>query len=243
MCNCSHFLFTRISTSYGNAGRGFLPPLARQSWHGQAIGTLPGSAVRARWLNSVAKAFLKAGKPVFLVVRQNLVRLVAASNKGLRRWVAVVAAYICEAEFRRLARQQTVFCVGDEITALYRQVTDRARKHLPSLVRYSDVLAAGCERSSGSVFPRLLCVGRLSREKGFSYAIDAISMLHDLDKEISLEIIGAGPMEEELRDHCRRRNVGRFVSFSGYIPYGPGLMERYRSAFALVVPSLTEGVT
>ena len=191
----------------------------------------------------VAKAFLEAGKPVFLVVRQNLVRLVAASNEGLRRWVAVVAACICEAEFRRLARQQTVFCVGDEITALYRQVTDRARKHLPSLVRYSDVLAAGRERSSRSVFPRLLCVGRLSREKGFSYAIDAISMLHDLGKEISLEIIGAGPMEEELRDHCRRRNVGRFVSFSGYIPYGPGLMERYRSAFALVVPSLTEGVS
>ena len=81
---------------------------------------------------------------------------------------------------------------------------------------------------------RLVAVGRLAPEKGFDVLLDALSTL---GVDFSLDVLGEGPMEPDLR----RRAANLPVTFRGAVP-----RREYhaivRDADALVAPSRREGL-
>ena len=81
---------------------------------------------------------------------------------------------------------------------------------------------------------RLVCVGRLAREKGFGVLLDAMRML---DVPVSLDVFGDGPSRAELESAAR----GLDVTFHGFRPRAE-LADALASAHALAVPSLREGL-
>jgi glycosyltransferase involved in cell wall biosynthesis len=84
---------------------------------------------------------------------------------------------------------------------------------------------------------RLLFVGRLNAQKGTSLLLDALAAMHT---QAELDIIGDGPDAEALRAQAERLGVSGRVRWHGALPQ-PRLVEFYRAATALVVPSRDEG--
>ena len=77
-----------------------------------------------------------------------------------------------------------------------------------------------------------LFVGRLGKDKGVQYLIDAMTKV---PKEIELHIVGEGPAEEEFKEICRKNNLDN-VKFLGH-KSGVELREEYKNCIASVVPS------
>jgi len=80
-------------------------------------------------------------------------------------------------------------------------------------------------------------LGRLVPEKGADVALRAFALAGD-GLDASLEVVGAGPQEQELRELAGRLGVGSRVTFPGALPQEQAL-ERIRGYDALLVPSLT----
>lgn len=78
----------------------------------------------------------------------------------------------------------------------------------------------------------LVYFGRLVEYKGIQDMIDITSIIHDLIKNsdkfqsVKLEIIGAGPQLEMLKNHSLKNNVNDLISFSKPVKYGSELFDK-----------------
>lgn len=188
----------------------------------------------------VAQQCVALKKPFFLVVRENLVRIMAAKHCGLKRLLAMAVAGQQQRKFKQLARGRTVFAVGEEMTAAYRAVTPRAHVHYPSLITQAQQLKHALLEGP-PVNRRLLGVGRLSGEKGYHNLLSAMARLEGRGLGCDLDLVGSGPEEVALNEQARFLGLKDRVKFHGYVPFGPKLLSFYSQASALVVPSLSEG--
>lgn len=189
----------------------------------------------------VGEECVAMGRPIFQVVRQNLVRQMGFVNRGLKGVLVVTVARWLEWRFQRLARGRTVFCVGQEMTNAYRAATDKARVHFSSRITNKQ-LAGFQAMATQPVVGRFLGVGRLVAEKGYGYLIDAVAALHRSGHPGTLDLVGDGPLEGQLRAQVAALGLQEKVKFHGYVAFGPDLFSHYQQAFALAVPSLSEGL-
>jgi glycosyltransferase involved in cell wall biosynthesis len=86
---------------------------------------------------------------------------------------------------------------------------------------------------------RILFVGRLNKQKGIEVLLHALSRLPDTS--IGLDVIGDGDDRASLEELARALGLGDRVRWHGALPQ-PKLADFYRSAAALVVPSVGEGL-
>ena len=86
---------------------------------------------------------------------------------------------------------------------------------------------------------RLLCVGRLSPEKGHEHAVAALQWLQDIDVELIL--VGEGPCGARLRDMAARLQVMDRCVFVGSVARTE-LGAHYACADIFLQPSLSEGM-
>jgi glycosyltransferase involved in cell wall biosynthesis len=188
-----------------------------------------------------ARECLANGLTIVLMVRQNLIDQMRAAS-GIIGYAVVAAARLLEWDFRRLAKGRTVFTVGMEMADAYGQFTTRVHYHFPCLV--DDAQFRRLSTLSVSQDPtRLICVSRLSPEKGHIFLFEAIALLRQRGTVCRLDVVGSGAIEAELKRRVAELALDDLVTFHGYVAFGPALMELYRSAGAFVLPSLPgEGV-
>jgi glycosyltransferase involved in cell wall biosynthesis len=86
----------------------------------------------------------------------------------------------------------------------------------------------------------VLCVGRLSREKGQADLLEAAALLRRENKQRKLRfiVIGDGPDQQTLQSKARSFRVQDWFVFTGYIS---DLRPYYTMANLVVLPSHTEG--
>ena len=84
----------------------------------------------------------------------------------------------------------------------------------------------------------VLSIGRLTRQKGYDFAIDAMKILKEKYSDIHWWIIGAGELEEQLKKQVKDNELEEYITFLGLranpYPY-------IRSCDLLVQPSRWEG--
>jgi glycosyltransferase involved in cell wall biosynthesis len=85
---------------------------------------------------------------------------------------------------------------------------------------------------------RLLFVGRMTAQKGVDVLLRALA---ELPPELSIDIIGDGPEADNLRVVANRLHLRERVRWHHAMPQ-VALVEFYRRATAVVVPSLDEGL-
>ena len=85
---------------------------------------------------------------------------------------------------------------------------------------------------------RLLFVGRLNAQKGIEMLLRALAVT---TSKPSLDVVGDGPDAERLKALAGELEIGDRVRWIGALPQQQ-LTEYYRSATALVVPSVNEGL-
>jgi len=126
-----------------------------------------------------------------------------------------------------------------------------ARAFCPSLAEHSSVIppaSAGAngtgtppeQRGAPSGPPRLLCLGRLSHEKGFDLALRAFSRVVAARPDARLTIAGDGTEREPLAELARELGIADKVEFPGWISPGdvPDLIAR---SHLVLAPSRSEG--
>lgn len=187
----------------------------------------------------IARACIALGVPVLPIVRQNFIEQMSA-HRGFKRLAALAAARILEWDFRRIARDRTVFTVGEEMAAEYARLSGRVHNHFPCLVD-SAQFEVFSKMSAGSDPTRLIKVCRLAPEKGHRYLFAALVELNQRGLRCHADLVGTGPIEQELRAIVAKLGITEQVTFHGYVPYGPSLFDLYQRAGALVLSSTTEG--
>ncbi len=191
---------------------------------------------------AVAFALLAAlrRRRVVLGVRQDLPAYVRSRRRGRR--LLVGAASVLEATYRLLAGWFGVIVVGPELARRY----EGAREMLEitvSLVDEQDVVEPSVSLArpyDGEL--RLISVGRLDAEKNPLLIAEVLRRLLDDGLRWRLLVCGDGALMPELADRLRELDVAEVSELPGYVPYGPRLVELYRSSHALLHTSWTEGM-
>jgi len=111
---------------------------------------------------------------------------------------------------------------------------------LPHSYDAKDVLASYQARNGKSpeVF-RFLYVGRLSIEKGLNDLLDAFLQVRAKRADVKLDLVGAGPLKDELIARVAKLNLGDTVSFLGAKDID-AIGELFLQSAALVLPSHSE---
>lgn len=87
--------------------------------------------------------------------------------------------------------------------------------------------------------PVILFVGRLVERKGVKYLIEAAKILKDTDTNISVHIVGDGPLRKELEEMTRYLGLEDIVLFRGKIG-GDELINEYKNSHIFVLPSIID---
>jgi len=184
----------------------------------------------------------RRGMPLFLGVRQDYPRYIAARLPSpLWAW-SVGAAYSLDRVFRRLARSSPTVAVGDELARNYEGGPAPVLSTGFSLVSQADVIGREeAHARSWSEPVRLLSVGRLDPEKNPLLLLDAIERLRAGGRDWRLTIAGEGPLAEALAAAVPERGLGDAVELVGYVTQGEPLRSLYRAHDAFVHVALTEG--
>lgn len=96
------------------------------------------------------------------------------------------------------------------------------------------------EHMHRSVF-RIVCVGRLSAEKGYFGLIEALSLLAGQGRDFTVEIVGEGPARASIADALDASGLSPRINLLGALPESSTL-KRIAEADVLVLPSLMEGL-
>ena len=94
----------------------------------------------------------------------------------------------------------------------------------------------GTERSK-----QIICVGRLSPEKGHAGLLDAFAHVAPEVPDLQLVLVGDGPESAELRSIAKKLGVSERVTFAGRLGEDDTIGEIARSQM-LVLPSFMEGL-
>ena len=87
----------------------------------------------------------------------------------------------------------------------------------------------------------LLCVARLSLEKGLIFLVYAFALLRHKGYELELRIAGDGPMKEHLKQLVDELGLTEQVHFMGYLDEDQ-VIRALQSSDLFVLPSLIEGL-
>jgi colanic acid/amylovoran biosynthesis glycosyltransferase len=87
--------------------------------------------------------------------------------------------------------------------------------------------------------PLIVAVGRLIAKKGFADLIRACGLLTDGGKPVHCEIIGEGPLENELRAQIEQLDLQNRAALSGAKPQRE-VRQRFAAASVFVLPSVVD---
>jgi glycosyltransferase involved in cell wall biosynthesis len=95
------------------------------------------------------------------------------------------------------------------------------------------------EMAAHADWPRIVTIAELTKNKGLSYALEAVLLLKELKTNVSYTIIGEGEEHERLTTQANDLEINDRVHFLGFIPEAA----HYLKAFDIfVLPSIKEGM-
>lgn len=88
---------------------------------------------------------------------------------------------------------------------------------------------------------RLLCIGRLSSEKGQLLLVEAASLLAARGVSFEIVLVGDGPLRAEIEGLIDRSSLRHCIRITGWVD-ATGIKNELAQAKALIVSSLSEGL-
>lgn len=152
----------------------------------------------------------------------------------------------------KVADATTVVCVCDWLRAQVLRVSDPQHWSKVVVVRCGVEVDELVPQSAPEQGPALraaphapsldvVCLGRLSPEKGQLVLVDAIDLLRSSGHDVRLELVGAGPDTARIIDEVERRDLGDVVRLTGELGR-TAVIDLLRAADACCLPSFAEGI-
>jgi glycosyltransferase involved in cell wall biosynthesis len=114
----------------------------------------------------------------------------------------------------KLASADVVFATCDEMAEDFRRLAPGVNPRTVTCGIDPDRFVPAAETGSNG---RLLAVGRLVEQKGYPVLFDALARL-PADRRPVVDVVGGGPLEEELKELAITTGVGGSVRFLGRMP-------------------------
>ena len=148
-------------------------------------------------------------------------------NDELLREICAAAEFVAaETDYSRdLLRQRC----PDSAAKIYRVYNGMDLKRFPT----------SNDEASANQVPRIITIGRLVSFKGFGYLIDACAELARRGHDFSCEIIGDGPLRNDLEARIRKLNLSGQVRLVGSLSQG-AVLEKLKAADIFALPSVTD---
>jgi glycosyltransferase involved in cell wall biosynthesis len=159
-------------------------------------------------------------------------------------WMGVLLAPYQKLVLARMLRQATMVVVPTDsyrslLIKKYRLDPDRVNI-LPNGTQMSQRASTETRAILASGPVRLVNVGRIAKEKNHELLIDAIEHLITVDGlDVELEIVGDGPVMEQVANYICARGLESRIRMSGY-RVGDDLVESYDRADIFVLTSTSE---
>lgn len=115
-----------------------------------------------------------------------------------------------------------------------------SRKNIFVVYPGIDIKKYGYTPEEKSVFPMVLCLGRLKKYKGVQYLVQAMKHVIPKIPRAKLSIVGEGDYQSKLEKLVEILNLQEVVSFHGYVSEEEKI-RFLKKAWVLVVPSVKEG--
>lgn len=228
--------YYRDLTAYGAVARA-VPGTVRAMWRGlRDTETVWVFGPHPMGLVLIALGILRRRR-VVLGVRQDTRAYFRSRLRGGRARPILAALGILDMMWRLASRRLPTTVVGAELERGYGGPRPGVLAMTVSLVRNAEVAATPQERDWGGRVD-LLTVGRVDVEKDPQLLLEALAQL---DARHHLTWVGSGPLLAAAREHAERLGVSGRLELAGFVPYGPALLERYRTAHAFVHVARTEG--
>jgi colanic acid/amylovoran biosynthesis glycosyltransferase len=142
---------------------------------------------------------------------------------------------------RKIEAADLVACVSYFGRAQGMRLVDPAHWEKMHVIRCGVPLDRLPPKESGSGRPTIICVGRLSPEKGQAGLLRAFARLRANYPDPTLRLVGDGPDRQALERLSEELGVNDAVTFAGRLPEPETLVEIAR-ADLLVLPSFMEGL-
>ncbi|WP_050527535.1 glycosyltransferase [Pseudorhodobacter aquimaris] len=89
--------------------------------------------------------------------------------------------------------------------------------------------------------PRLVAIGRLAEQKGFSLLIEAMALAAPTNPDLHLTLVGDGPLRPEIEAMIAANHLEARVTLAGWQDEA-GVLQALADATALILPSFAEGL-
>ncbi len=135
----------------------------------------------------------------------------------------------------------------DRVTAISRSLATRAMRlgadasRVEVLPNGVDLSSIAVQRTDERVVHRIVCIARLSWEKGLSDLLAALPRIRARMPDARLVLVGDGPERVALEVQAKELGVAEAVEFRGALPNTEALAV-LRTADVFVCPSLAEGL-
>lgn len=176
-------------------------------------------------------------RPVVLGVRQDWPSYVRMRHPGRRGMH--LAADVMEWAWMRLARRLPVVAVGAALSERYSHAPAVLNLTISLMPERRLVRAPRSPRREGEL--RVLSVGRLDEEKNPLLLADVLALLSQESPRWRLLVCGEGKLAPALTSRLEQLVVRDRATLLGYVPMGDELLQLYRSSFAMLHVSFTEG--
>ncbi len=137
----------------------------------------------------------------------------------MRRKLADASAVVTVSDYNRRHLQQTYGHAADHVVRIYNGINLEQFSFDPPRDRP----------------PVVAAVGRLVEKKGFTHLVDAVAEMVRADRDVRLDIVGAGDQQPALRAQVAALGLADEVRFLGALPQAQ-VREVVRSAAALAAP-------
>ena len=152
-----------------------------------------------------------------------------------RKLDAAVFSVVCSGFFCRHLREEIGLAEPERVHLNYHGLDPRVLERAAARKRDGD----GEGGADGGV--RLVSIGRLVPTKGHDTLIRALARLIEAGRDVTLEIVGSGPIEATLRELARERGVHERVVFRGALAFADVLEALERADVFCLAPRLLPG--
>jgi len=182
--------------------------------------------------------------PVIFFIRQEIEKILSIKHAYWRKIFYIVISRLIECVNNKFVHRSFTFVFGEKVYEIYKKKVRNIDMICDNLLEEKDLVHYGdMPRRFNDNKIHILYCGRLEKEKGVVYLLQAVEILvYVYKQEVELFILGSGSQGEFLKRYVKERNMDEYIYFKGFITQRAEYFDYFRRVDIYVQPSLTEGV-